>query len=520
MSTVPTTTPASNGHRPTTAPPAATGRPDAPNGKRRTSTRAKAETFASPKQPMAVARQLQPEWEHNGVLILRRWRGTWQAWDAGLWSERADADMRARLYQRMEHAQYVYVDGRSGISEPRPWAPARGTIGNLTEAIEAITNLTDDVEPGSWIDGRRRGGQVIPCENGLVDLNTRELIPHSAGYFNTYRVRLSYSPDAPPPQRWLEFLASVWPDDPDAIKTLQEIFGYILSGRRHLQKIVLIVGPTRSGKGTIARILTELVGASHVASPTLAGLGTNFGLAPLIGKTLAIVPDARMPRDVGGVVENLLMISGQDRINIDRKHRDAWIGQLPTQIMMLSNELPSLPDAAAAIVGRLLVLRMTRSFYGREDPRLVDDLLAELPGIFNWALDGFDRLDARGRFGELESSTEAHELLKETSSPVKLFIEEACVLAPDASVTADDLWTEWQRWCHRQGRDHVGTKASLAKNLFAAASGVRRTKPREYPGGPQVPTYQGIGLRADFSEPESAESVTADEASPPPALMD
>ena len=57
---------------------------------------------------------------------------------------------------------------------------------------------------------------------------------------------------------------------------------------------MMLVGPKRSGKGTIARILTDLIGKANVAGPTLSGLGTNFGLAPLIGKPLAIIDDARL----------------------------------------------------------------------------------------------------------------------------------------------------------------------------------------------------------------------------------
>ena len=58
--------------------------------------------------------------------------------------------------------------------------------------------------------------------------------------------------------------------------------------------MLLLIGPTRSGKGTIARMLTALIGSGHVAGPTLASLGTNFGLSPLLGKPLAIISDARL----------------------------------------------------------------------------------------------------------------------------------------------------------------------------------------------------------------------------------
>ena len=55
-----------------------------------------------------------------------------------------------------------------------------------------------------------------------------------------------------------------------------------------------MVGPTRGGKGAIARVLGALVGRENVAGPTLSSLGGDFGLAPLIGKPLAVISDARL----------------------------------------------------------------------------------------------------------------------------------------------------------------------------------------------------------------------------------
>src|SRR5439155_10250876 len=168
------------------------------------------------------------------------------------------------------------------------------------------------------------------------------------------------------------------------------------------------IGPTRAGKGVIARVLKALVGRGNHAGPTLASLGTNFGLAPLIGKSLAIVSDARLGTgNVHQVVERLLSISGEDMLTIDIKFREAWTGTLPTRFLVISNELPRFGDASGAIAGRFIVLTMSRSWLGHEDTTLTDKLLEELPGIFGWALDGLAALAAKGRFTEPQSSSDA-----------------------------------------------------------------------------------------------------------------
>ena len=72
------------------------------------------------------------------------------------------------------------------------------------------------------------------------------------------------------------------------------IFGYCLTADTSQQKAFAVIGPKRSGKGTIGRILVAMLGAHNCAAPTLAKLGRTFGLESLIGKRLAVISDARL----------------------------------------------------------------------------------------------------------------------------------------------------------------------------------------------------------------------------------
>src|SRR5262249_45111110 len=156
---------------------------------------------------------------------------------------------------------------------------------------------------------------IVSVRNGLLDVSRRKLLPHTPQFFNQTTVPFDYDPQAPEPQRWLEFLKALWPSEPVAIDVLAEWFGYVIAGRTDLHKILLMVGPTRGGKGAIARVLTALIGRKNVAGPTLNSFSGEFGLAPLIGKPLAVISDARFSgRDDGIVVERLLSISGEDTL--------------------------------------------------------------------------------------------------------------------------------------------------------------------------------------------------------------
>jgi putative DNA primase/helicase len=399
----------------------------------------------SPSKPMAVARIFVEECEHDGILTLRYWRAGWWMWKTTHWVEVNDNAVRSVLYRFTEHA--VYLEGKTA----KPWAPTRRKIGDLLDALVACCSLRDDVDQPTWLEAESEGN-IVSCRNGLLDIERRKLLPHTPLYFNQCWVPFDFDPHAPEPQRWLQFLNQLWPNEWAAIAVLGEWFGYVISGRTDLHKILLMVGPTRGGKGVIARVLTALVGRKNVAGPTLNSLGGEFGLAPLIAKPLAVISDARFAgKDASIVVERLLSISGEDTLTVNRKYRDQWTGKLPSRLHVLSNELPKLGDASTAIVGRIVLLLLSNSWLGREDHALEPALDGELAGILNWALLGLERLNAADGFTRLASADEAITAMRDLASPVAAFVRERCVVAPDREVAVDDLYGAYKIWAENNG---------------------------------------------------------------------
>ncbi|GAB3718768.1 DNA primase family protein [Nocardiopsis nanhaiensis] len=479
---------------------------------------------SSPGVPMEVADDLMQAWRYNGTApTLLHWRGTWMRWEGPHWAEVEDREIRSDLYRRLQHATYTHVGKKDGeeVTEERKWAPNRGKIANLTEALAAITHLSAGIDAPARITSTRRRASgtprpIVACTNGLLRLDDRTMAAHDPRFFNLVSVPFAFEAEAAEPKKWLEFLAQLWPDDPTSIEALQEWFGYVLSGRTDLHKIMLIVGPARSGKGTIGRILAALVGKGNMAGPTLASMATNFGLSPLLGKPLAVVSDARLSKTDGHqVVERLLTISGEDTIDVDRKYRDPWTGRLPTRFLILSNELPKFGDASGAIATRFLVLTMNNSFLGNENTSLTDELMAELPGILNWALDGLARLIERGNIRVPDSSTDAVVSMQDMASPVSAFVRECCVKGPDHEVLVDDMWKAWKAWAEDSGVGR-GNKSALSSNLSSVAPQVRVYRPRGADGSRLPRHYQGIALVGPTKDDQAVQADQADRSSAPP----
>jgi putative DNA primase/helicase len=231
--------------------------------------------------------------------------------------------------------------------------------------------------------------------------------------------------------------------------------------------MLLMIGPPRSGKSTIGRILTGLIGKDSVAGLQLSHLASSFGLEGLLGKPLAIIPYARFDAQKGPTVaERLLSISGEDTIAIDRKNKPSVATRLPTLLMMLTNDPPKITDVSGALANRFIVLKMTESFLGKEKVGLEAELMEELPSILQWALNGWKRGHERGSLIQPRSAQGAFEDLLDGTSLIHAFIRECCVVDPDAKVAKQSLFDAWSRWCSDGGvSKYVGHPFSFGRLL-------------------------------------------------------
>lgn len=438
-------------------------------------------------------------YELGGEPTLVRWARAWWRYDGTRYREHDDEALDRDLIGFLD---VVRVPKRSKVDNTTSLervTSKKKTIGEIRTALFYVMPGIDATSP-HWTsdeEGDPDANQLTACANGILNLETLELLPRTPRLFTTTAISAPWEPEGPPPTAWLEFLHSLWGDDTESVWALRQMFGYLLTADTSQQKMFALIGPPRCGKGTIARILKALLGDDAVVNPTIASLETQFGLAPLVGKTVAIIGDARLggQADQAQVVERLLSISGEDPLSINRKNRDAINVRLRTRVLLLSNELPRLYDTSGALASRFLILSLNRSFLGKEDTCLEAKLLAEMPGIFRWAVQGRQDLAEQGKFTTPASSNAAIALLRASSSPLSVFVEECCEVSPDRSIDVDALWARYMEWSKDNGRDRPGNKQSFGRDLHTLLPEVE-TKQNWVPGTTKrVRSYQGINLR-------------------------
>lgn len=272
-----------------------------------------------PSNPMYTARKFAETFVANDRPTLVKWGDSWMLWKDGSWSEVTQGWVMNRLWLDLENAWFW--EGRGDDAEPKDWNPSTAEIRDVLNALAAVAEVRSDLLPGEWIEGV---GPVRPIvlRNGILDPETRSLQEHDPRLFNLSRLPFDYDPDAPPPTRFLQFLDSLWPEGHSSIALVQECFGWAISGRTDLEKIVMIIGPPRGGKGVTVRVLVGILGEDNVAGITLASFGEQFGLSTMVGKTLTVIHDARLGKqNPERVVERLLTISGNGELPVDMKYR-------------------------------------------------------------------------------------------------------------------------------------------------------------------------------------------------------
>lgn len=464
--------------------------------------------------PLESARMF-VRWKHvaGDVKTIGTYRRSWYRWDGQRYEELSPARVNKTIYAFASPARQQ-KPGKNGRPRLVPFNPDSKKVNNIRHALESLTFLDDALRPPCWIappgsiDGRDLPQpppkEIVCCRNGLLHLPTRAFLGPRPDFFNFTALGVDYDPNAAAPTRWLRFLEELWEDDRDSHRLLQEWFGLCLVADTSYQKALLIVGPKRCGKGTIARTLNRLHGERNsVAWPRLSDLIARFGLQDLLDKTVAIIPDMRVSAKIDTVaaVELFLSITGEDWVQVDRKNLGAVTTQLPVRFMVMSNEAPRVSDPSGAFASRILALRCVQSFLGAEDLELEAKLAAELPGILRWSIEGWERLTQRGRFVQPGTAAELVQEVTELSAPVQTFVADRCALEVEASTGTDDLFIAWRRWCEQEGRSAVGEKSTFVRNLRAAFPQLYKIRPKS-DAGTRLRALSGIRLLPADEEPE------------------
>lgn len=299
----------------------------------------------------------------------------------------------------------------------------------------------------------------INVRNGMLSLTTFTLHPHSPEFLSTVQIPIEYDPNATAPH-FMSFMKDITVDDSQLINVHQELVGYWLTVETKAEKAVYYYGGGANGKSVMAFIVTALVGEDNVSSVPLTEFSQTFGMENLIGKSLNIAAENEM----GGKAlktENFKAIVSGDNITINIKYRPAISYRPYCRLVFLVNNLPDSSDVTEGYFRKIIIVPFPRTFKKEErNVELKNELLKELPGILNWAIQGLKRLRSNNyQFSECKAIKETESAYHNEQNPVREFFHSHVVQVDGSRTKQSDFYNMYSQWLTVQGIDDKGTKS-------------------------------------------------------------
>lgn len=367
-------------------------------------------------------------------------RGQWHKYLNGVWNPYHDRAMDKEMWELMEEYE---GQGRCNPTISKFSAIEKCTKARLWVPDDAVDQYTN----------------LVNLQSGVYSLEDSSIYPHKESYYFTTQLPFAYDPSATCTM-WHMYLQTTFvrPDstqqDKELIEFIQEAIGYSLTTDVSHHVTFWCYGGGSNGKGVLFHVLEQLAGTSFF--PLNIGLLNRnpYQLAELAGKRVAACSESNATGNLVDDAQIKALVAG-DTMMARSPHRRPFTLHPKVKLWWSMNDLPSVADYSEGFWRRVRVIPFNREFKGRE--RILDlkkKLNQELPGIFNWAMEGLRRLRNRGHFAEPPQIRDVTSKYRHESNPIALFIEDECKndvedLIHCTQVT--EAYRLYKMWCKDNG---------------------------------------------------------------------
>lgn len=231
---------------------------------------------------------------------------------------------------------------------------------------------------------------LLPAKNGVIDLQTLTISPHSPSYKLTWQLPYDYDPKATctPITKWM---LEATKGNQSLVELLRSYLYSVIYGRTDIHRYLEILGPSGSGKSTFMKLATMLVGNRNTHITKLKKLEGQFETAALLDKKLVLITDSDR---YGGTVETLRAITGGDRVPYEEKFLQADEGFQPGCKVIISCNEPIQAQDYIALERRRITIPFDNKISVDNQRALIEEVNGEmigefvnyLPGLLNWVL--------------------------------------------------------------------------------------------------------------------------------------
>jgi putative DNA primase/helicase len=317
---------------------------------------------------------------------------------------------------------------------------------------------------------------LINLKNGTVEINPASKVPvkirtPKQADFLTYQLPFRYDNKASSP-RFTQYLDEVLPDR-DMQQLLAEFVGYVFvnTSTLKLEKALILLGPGGNGKSVFFEIVNALLGNENVSTYTLQSLTDKSGYyrAKLANRLV------NYASEINGSMDTALfkqLVSGEP-VEARLPYGEPFTLTDYAKLIFNCNELPTDVEHTNAFFRRFMIVPFDKTIpEDHQDKELAAKIIRnELSGVFNWVLDGLQRLLKQRGFTSCETVEKQNEKYRmESDSVLKFLNESEYVKSIELYVRLSKIFSEYKGFCGEDGYYPVG-KSKFKKRL--ANSGIK-----------------------------------------------
>ena len=283
---------------------------------------------------------------------------------------------------------------------------------------------------------------LVSVLNGTlhIDINTGEVVlkEHSMYDYCTVQLPIYYDPNAKC-VHWRKFIDDITNSRKDDQAVLQEYSGYPIIPHCKFQKALMLKGGGSNGKSVFFNIIKAIFGGfgedgrGYVSSTDPSKWARDFRLMPLRHSWVNISYD--MENDMRGAEGIFKKVVAGETLEDSYKHKDPISFEPRSKLMMACNYFPQVNDTSDGFMRRWLIVELPMHFVEKDkvrpftndrelDPFLEDKLMKELSGIFNWMLEGLQRLLRNKKFTHTAKHDRLINEFRAANNPLYAFVEE------------------------------------------------------------------------------------------------
>lgn len=348
-----------------------------------------------------------------------------------------------------------------------------------------------------------RDEYIIPIENGLFNLKTKQLLDFTPEYIFTNKLPITYDSDAGYKQ-FEKFFDDILKNPETDKKVMQEWIGYCLVKNYRFNYATMFIGNGRNGKSVALGLIESLLGFKNISNITLQKIEKDkFCLSELYNKYANISADlSKTALKETGYFKQL---TGQDTITVDRKYLSMLSFVNYAKMMFATNDLPYSYDDSDGFYDRWIIFEFPYKFVDKiedetyqryKDTELKEKLTTEksLSGLFNWALIGLHRLLVNGEFSNNVTTQENRQKWRRQASSFNAFFEDHCEINFSEYSTIEVLKLNYQKYCEIHNLKFESNK--VIKNILET-NGCENTVKKENFGdySSAVRVWQGLHIK-------------------------